>query len=225
MNTEIGRKRVPAVMRPMVPSQELQKFVGDRALPRAEVLKSLSQYVKKHELQDPSNRRIVHCDERLRSLFGVDKCTILEMSKYISPHLDKPEVVGGKYVVEAEQLEEQYLANLVEKAADKSEASKSKKRGKALRKQLASMDKEQGRRLFKPVILSPELSAICRGKKEMPRPDILKAVWDYIRLNNLNSTQGEPIKCDFLLQKVFGVDRISSTDIMKGISKHVTKKE
>lgn len=218
--------RMPAIIRPMVPSSDLLQFVEDKVMPRSSVLKSLSNYVKEHQLQDPKDKRVILCDAKLQNLFGVEKCTILEMSKYITPHLKKPEIVGGKYVEQAIRLEAEYAQK---KAADEAERiakglpPKTKKRSRRV-STASAQDKKQGRKLFKAVLLSPELTAICR-RQEMPRHEIVKAVWDYIRLNSLQSKPGQPIKCDFLLRKVYGQDEIDVRSIMKGIAQHVTKKE
>lgn len=218
--------RVPAIVRPMVPSRDLLQFVEDKAQPRSVVLKSLSKYVKDHELQDPNDRRIVLCDDKLKKLLGVEKCTILEMSKYITPHLSKPETVGGKYLEDAGKFEEEYLRVKAAEAAERLENGEPLKPVRGRKKRRVSKtnteDKTKGRRLFKPVLLSPDLAAVCR-KQEMPRHEIVKAVWEYIRLNNLQSKPGEPIKCDFLLRKVFDSDEIDVRAIMKGVAAHVKK--
>lgn len=218
-------KRMPAIIRPMVPSAELLQFVEDKAQPRSTMLKLLSSYVKKHNLQDPNDMRMVLCDAKLKKLFGVEKCTILEMSKYITPHLKKPELMGGRYVEEANRVEEEYLKKKEIEEADRIASGLPTKKKKRTRKVSAeaAKDRKEGRKLFKPVILSPELAAICR-KEEMPRQEIVKAVWEYIRLNNLQGKPGQPIKCDFLLRKVYDADEIDVRSIMKGIAKHVTNK-
>lgn len=214
-------RRMPAVIRPVVPSPALLPFVEDKAQSRAVVLKILSAYVKAHNLQDPNNRRIVLCDDKLKSLFGVEQCTILEMSKYVSPHLRKPEDVGGRYLEEAKIVEKNYFLEKENEVQAEKPVTKKKRTRRAAS---VNDDKKKGQRLFKPVILSDELSAVCRSQKEMQRQEIVKAVWEYIRLNNLQGKPGQPIKCDFLLKKVFNADEIDVRTIMKGISAHVTKK-
>lgn len=216
---------MPAIIRPMVPSADLLHFVEDKAQPRSAMLKLLSNYVKKHNLQDPNDRRMVLCDAKLKKLFGVEKCTILEMSKYITPHLKKPEAVGGRYIKEAIRVEEEYMQKKAKEEAERIASGLPRKSKRRVRKVsvTAAKDRKEGRKLFKPVLLSPELAAICR-KQEMPRQEIVKAVWDYIRLNNLQGKPGQPIKCDFLLRKVYDADNIDVRSIMKGIAKHVTNK-
>lgn len=208
-------RRMPAVTRPLVPSRELQAFVPDKAVTRGAVLKSLSAYVKEHGLQDAVDRKKVNCDPALRSLLGVDSCSFLGMSKYISPHLRKPEEVGGKYVEEARLVEEAWLA----------ENKSNPKPRKAAKRSPASQDeaKAKGTGLWRPVALSPDLAKVC-GKKEMPRQEVIKSVWTYIRANNLQGKPGEPVKCDALLKSVFKAETVTARAIMGGISPHIIKK-
>lgn len=209
-------RRMPAVSRPLVPSRELQAFVPDHAVTRGAVLKRLSAYVKENGLQDAENKRMVNCDPALKALFGVESCTFLGMSKYVSPHLRKPEDVGGKYVEEARLVEQAWL----KENADKPQAPKKVTKRKPVNQEEA---KANGTGLWRPVGLSPDLAKVC-GKKEMPRQEVIKAVWTYIRAKKLQSKPGEPVKCDALLKSVFKSDTITAREIMGGVSPHITKK-
>lgn len=202
-------RRMPAISRPMVPSRELKAFVPDQVQPRSAVLKALSQYVKEHNLQDPNKKTMVLCDEPLKSLFGVDTCTFLGMSKYVSPHLSKPEDVGGKYLEQAKAYEEAWVAENGMKPRAKRVAGK-------------RSSKPTG--LFRPVELSADLAKICGNRTEMPRQEIIKHVWAYIRLNNLQQGAGLPVRCDFLLRNVFHKDTVTAREIMGGIQPHIIKK-
>ncbi|MGB3723916.1 MAG: SWIB/MDM2 domain-containing protein, partial [Pacificimonas sp.] len=46
-------------------------------------------YIKKHDLQNPENKREIMSDGKLKPIFGKDKVTMFEMNKLISPHLTK----------------------------------------------------------------------------------------------------------------------------------------
>lgn len=200
---------MPAVLRPVVPGPELLKFnVEDKAQQRSDILRVLNSYVREKNLQNPKDRRFFLCDDKLRALLGVDSCTYFGINRYISQYIRKPEELGGRYVEEAKQFEQQYLEK--KELEGRTKPKLEKRPSKA--------------RVFKPVRLSEDLAVVCRGN-EMTRPDVLKAVWAYIRLNNLQSSSGQPIKCDFLLKKVFGVDQIDTRKIMGGISPHLTKIE
>ncbi len=83
-------KRTPnaAFMKPMTPSPTLAAVVGDKGLPRTEVTKKIWEYIKKHELQDAKNKRMINADDKLKLIFGGKKqVSMFEMTKLISGHL------------------------------------------------------------------------------------------------------------------------------------------
>jgi upstream activation factor subunit UAF30 len=47
-------------------------------------------YIKKHELQNPENRREILADDNLEAVFGKKKVTMFEMNKYLTQHLTSP---------------------------------------------------------------------------------------------------------------------------------------
>jgi len=82
------RKPNAAFMRPLTPSKELAEIVGDKPLPRTEVVKKLWQYIKKHNLQDPKNKRNIVADAKLKPVFAGKKVvSMFEMTKLVSKHL------------------------------------------------------------------------------------------------------------------------------------------
>ena len=46
-----------------------------------------TNYIKKHNLQDPANRRNINADAKLRPLFGKDQVSMFELTKLVSQHL------------------------------------------------------------------------------------------------------------------------------------------
>ncbi|KAL7256205.1 hypothetical protein ACSBR1_010182 [Camellia fascicularis] len=68
-------------------SPELQKFVGVPELARTEVVKQLWNYIREKNLQDPSNRRNIICDDTLRALFAVDCINMFQMNKSLAKHI------------------------------------------------------------------------------------------------------------------------------------------
>jgi hypothetical protein len=44
-------------------------------------------YIKKHNLQNPSNKREILADEKLEPIFGKKKVTMFEMNKHLAQHL------------------------------------------------------------------------------------------------------------------------------------------
>ena len=77
-----------AFMKPMVVSPELAEIVGAGPMPRSEVVKALWVYIKKHDLQDPANKRNINADEKLKKVFeGKSVVNMFEMTKLVSKHL------------------------------------------------------------------------------------------------------------------------------------------
>ena len=82
------RKPNPAFMKAMKISDALAKVVGNKPLPRTEVVKKLWQYIKKNKLQDAVNKRNINADENLKAVFGGKKTvTMFEMTKLVNKHL------------------------------------------------------------------------------------------------------------------------------------------
>ncbi len=76
-----------AFMKPVQPSPELAVIVGSEPLPRTEVTKKIWDYIKANNLQDPSNRRNINADDKLRPIFGKEQVNMFEMTKLVSQHL------------------------------------------------------------------------------------------------------------------------------------------
>ena len=87
--TEAKPKRAanPAFMKAMKPSAALAAVIGAEPLPRTEVTKKIWEYIKKHDLQDPKNRRNINADAKLKPLFGKDQVSMFELTKIVSGHL------------------------------------------------------------------------------------------------------------------------------------------
>ena len=77
-----------AFMKPMTISDELAVVVGKGPMPRSEVVKKLWVYIKKNNLQDPSNKRNINADADLKKVFGGKAVVnMFEMTKLVSKHL------------------------------------------------------------------------------------------------------------------------------------------
>lgn len=75
-------------MKPMNLSEELEAVVGKGPMPRSEVVKGLWAYIKKHDLQDPKNKRNINADDKLKKVFGgKGEVNMFEMTKLVSKHL------------------------------------------------------------------------------------------------------------------------------------------
>jgi chromatin remodeling complex protein RSC6 len=76
-----------AFTKPLQPSAALAAVVGDKPLPRTEVVSKMWDYIKKHKLQNEANKREIIADEKLSAVFGKDKVTMFEMNKFLAMHL------------------------------------------------------------------------------------------------------------------------------------------
>jgi chromatin remodeling complex protein RSC6 len=82
------RKPNAAFMKAMQPDASLAKVVGDKAVPRTEIVKKLWAYIKKNGLQDKKERRMINADDALKEVFGGKKqVSMFEMTKLVSKHL------------------------------------------------------------------------------------------------------------------------------------------
>ena len=78
----------PAFMKPMTPSTQLAPVVGANPMPRTEVVKKLWAYIKKNNLQDAKNRRMINADDKLKPVFGgKSQVSMFDMTKLVSKHL------------------------------------------------------------------------------------------------------------------------------------------
>jgi upstream activation factor subunit UAF30 len=82
------RKPNAAFMKPMMPSSTLAAVIGNSPMPRTEVTSKLWGYIKKNNLQDKTNRRMINADDKLRDVFGGKRqVSMFEMTKLVSKHL------------------------------------------------------------------------------------------------------------------------------------------
>jgi upstream activation factor subunit UAF30 len=82
-----ARKPNAAFMKPMMPTGPLASIIGSTPMPRTEVTSQIWKYIKKNNLQDKANRRMINADEKLRALFGKAQASMFELTKYVSKHL------------------------------------------------------------------------------------------------------------------------------------------
>ena len=51
-------------MAPLTPSPSLAAVVGSKGIPRTQIIKKIWDYIKKNNLQDKKNRRMINADEK-----------------------------------------------------------------------------------------------------------------------------------------------------------------
>ena len=85
-----GRSTRGAVGGVVTPSSQLAHIVGSKPLSRGEAMRKLWDYIRKHDLQDPKNRRVIRADDNLLPIFdGNETLSMFEMTAYVSKHLLK----------------------------------------------------------------------------------------------------------------------------------------
>jgi chromatin remodeling complex protein RSC6 len=80
-------KKMDALMKPLTPQGPLAAVVGSDPLPRGQVVAKMWDYIRKHDLQKPTDKRVILADDKLKPIFGKDECTMFEMNKYIAQYL------------------------------------------------------------------------------------------------------------------------------------------
>lgn len=84
-----AKKRTPnaAFMKALTLSPALAAVVGDKPLPRTEIVSKLWVYIKAKGLQDKINKRMINADEKLRAVFGKAQVSMFEMAGLIGKHV------------------------------------------------------------------------------------------------------------------------------------------
>ena len=78
----------PAFMKPMQPDAALGAVVGGNPMPRTEVTKKLWGYIKRNNLQDAKERRMINADDKLKPVFnGKGRVSMFEMTKLVNKHM------------------------------------------------------------------------------------------------------------------------------------------
>ncbi|WP_332774684.1 SWIB/MDM2 domain-containing protein [Polaromonas sp.] len=84
-----AKKRTPnaAFMKALTLSPALAAVVGDKPLPRTEIVSKLWTYIKSKGLQDKINKRMINADEKLKAVFGKAQVSMFEMAGLIGKHV------------------------------------------------------------------------------------------------------------------------------------------
>jgi chromatin remodeling complex protein RSC6 len=82
------RKPNAAFMAPLTPSAPLAEVVGSKGLPRTQIIKKIWDYIKKNNLQDKKNRRMINADAKLKVVFGgKEQISMFELAKVVNKHV------------------------------------------------------------------------------------------------------------------------------------------
>jgi chromatin remodeling complex protein RSC6 len=84
------KKRTPnaAFLAPLTPTGPLAEVIGSKPLPRTEITKKIWDYIKKNNLQDKTNRRMINADAKLKPLFGgKGQVSMFDLTKFVSQNV------------------------------------------------------------------------------------------------------------------------------------------
>lgn len=174
-------------------SPELQTIVGQPELPRTEIVKQLWAYIRKNNLQDPSNKRKIICNDELRLVFETDCTDMFKMNKLLAKHIISLEPTKPSSSKKARVESEPAIAV---KAAEPS--------------------------VCPSVIISEALASFFGvDGREMLQSEVLRRIWEYIRANHLEDPLNPmAVLCDAKLQELFGCESISALGIPEVLGRH-----
>lgn len=76
-------------MTALTPDAVLADVIGSKPLPRTEIVKKIWDYIKKYNLQDQKNKRMINADAKLKPLFGKNQISMFELAKVVNSHVSK----------------------------------------------------------------------------------------------------------------------------------------
>ncbi|KAI9391917.1 hypothetical protein POPTR_006G010700v4 [Populus trichocarpa] len=172
-------------------SPELQAIVGEPALPRTEIVKQLWQYIRKNNLQDPSNKRKIICDDALRVVFETDCTDMFKMNKLLAKHIiplqpskESSQAKRAKVDVETPTENTEPGASLV-----------------GISERLAEF--------------------LGTTEREMTQTEASRRVWEYIKLKQLEDPLNSmAIQCDTKLRDLLGCESISAVGVGEVLARH-----
>ena len=108
------------------------------------------------------------------------------------------------------------------KKATKKKATKKAAKKKTTKKKAKKKTKRKPNPAFmKPLAPSAALAAVV-GSKPLPRTQVVKKLWAYIKKNNLQDSKNRRnINADSKLKPVFGKNQVSMFEMTKIVSKHL----
>ncbi|CAN8230997.1 unnamed protein product [Cochlearia groenlandica] len=175
-------------------SPELEVVVGEPALPRTEIVRQLWAYIRKNNLQDPSNKRKIICDDALRVVFETDCTDMFKMNKLLAKHilpLDPSKDSGQAKRAKAE----------VETKAETTEPVSST-----------------------VALSEPLAKFFGTSETVMTDEEIIRRVWEYIKVNNLEDPANPmAIQCDEKLRDLLGCESISAVGVNEMLKPHMSK--
>lgn len=90
------KKAVPDFMKPVIASPALAEIIGNKPMPRTQIVSKLWDYIRKNKLQDPENRRIIIVNDALLPISGgKKKISMFDLAKMLSKNIKKANSNGN----------------------------------------------------------------------------------------------------------------------------------
>ena len=185
----------------------LATFMGRDSAGRSEVIKEIWRHVKELNLQDPKDKRYIVCDERLFAVFQKKRIHMFGMNKDLTKHYGERvgnELPAKKSKAESDGSEEE------EDDDDDTESSSGKRKAAPAKAKPAKKSKGGGGGFQAPVRLSDELQQLLGSGETLPRTEVVKQLWAYIKANDRqNPSNKKEIIPDSKMKPVFGKDKFT----------------
>ena len=113
--TNRPRSTTSGFMKPVRVSEEMAAFTSwapDQLYSRVDVTKFICNYIRENKLQNPTDRRQIVCDDKLKALLKYDPATATEpltyfrLQQYIQRHFIKDPASEAEETVDVEEAEE-----------------------------------------------------------------------------------------------------------------------
>ncbi|CAN1220735.1 Upstream activation factor subunit spp27 [Linum grandiflorum] len=172
-------------------SPQLEAVVGHPALPRTEIVRQLWAYIRKNNLQDPSNKRKIICNDALRLVFETDCTDMFKMNKLLSKHILPLDPTTPTSAI---------APDLPPVPAPSSAPTPAPAPSVGISDELANF--------------------FGVGVREMLQSEVFTRVAEYINSNNLEDPVNPTVVvCDSKLQELFGCQSFPASKIMEVLSR------
>ncbi|XP_059283418.1 uncharacterized protein LOC132037001 isoform X2 [Lycium ferocissimum] len=176
-------------------SPELQPIVGQATLPRTEIVKQLWAYIRKHNLQDPNNKRKIICNDELRLVFETDCTDMFKMNRLLAKHIISLE--------------------------PSKQTAKNPKRAKTGEESGSKSEEAVPVVIISEAISEALANFLGTSEREMSQAEVLRQVWEHIKVNQLEDPlNAMVIQCDAKLQVLLGCEIISALGIPEMLARH-----
>ena len=181
-------------------SKKLANFLqkGDE-MARTDIVKSLWEYIREHNLQNPDNKREIILDDKMQAVFECDKFTMFTMNKFIGAHVHPFKPV-----------------DLTPKEKPPTKKRKRKDKDKTKTKRQSNLPSHK---------LSEALQQVVKTDV-LQRTQVVQGIWKYIKEHDLqNPDDKREIFCDEKLKKVMGgKSKVTMFNMNTHISDHLLEK-